>query len=723
MKRTENESNSDQKIGLLDAILANPALRDRLGNMQPDEKTVTLTLPDAADFAHPDWESDQRIDITVDVSIGGTTGGPSGGPSGGPTGGPSGGTTGGTTGGPSEFVPRRKVTSLGEKSTDEVDYRIVGKLGGGGTGIVYQAHQRAVDREVAIKVLRDDIAQSKLSRDRFLSEARVIGGLDHPNVISIHELSTDQDGRLFYSMKRIDGTSWDQKIVEMSQDDNVDVLLRVCNAIRYAHSRGLIHRDIKPENVMLGQFGEVLLADWGLAISHQTSEATISIGMTIGGTPAYMAPELAAGDQRAIGFQSDIYLLGAILYQILTGHTPHHGSSLLDCIRAAAANEIRTTDIEGELMDVAMRAMKTNPADRYQSVTDFTDAIRNQRQHDESSRLVRRARERMEEAGDANDYEDFRVADAILRESLDVWPENQRAMKLARELQTRFARMATDHGDLDLALSILQTAGLGDSEHAEDVRKAIQLRQTSEAKVSRFSALFMESPEAGLLLKMPGGLVVEVNNAFRSLFGYEEDEVVGHGIGELNLWACPERRYELVELVERFGVIENFEATFLDRYDHEIEVLLSSRQVQLDGETMFVSTIRDVSLLKEAEQELKRSQKRLREFQQLAGMASWQYDVAAGKVTWSEEVFALAGREPSQGPPTGQEFLELIHPEDRGPLIETMESVSTTGAAYEMLIRIRNPTGNYRRMLLRGKPIMDDEGNLVEVYGVMIPQK
>ena len=94
----------------------------------------------------------------------------------------------------------------------------------------------------------------------------MIGGLDHPNVIALHEVCVDSDGFLFYSMKRIEGTSWDQQISRNSVDENVKILLRVADAIRYAHSRGLVHRDIKPENVMLGQFGEVLVADWGLAL-------------------------------------------------------------------------------------------------------------------------------------------------------------------------------------------------------------------------------------------------------------------------------------------------------------------------------------------------------------------------------------------------------------------------------------------------------------------------
>ena len=138
---------------------------------------------------------------------------------------------------------------------------------------------------------------------------------------------------------------------------------------------------------------------------------------------------------------------------------------------------------------------------------------------------------------------------------------------------------------------------------------------------------------------------------------------------------------------------------------------------------MVVSTIRDVSLLKHAEKELKRSQTRLRELQRLAGMASWQYDVATEKVTWSEEVFELIGRNRSDGAPTGSEFLELIHPADRIPLAETFESVVPTGASYELMVRLRTPTGSYRRLLFRGKPILNDQGELVEVYGVMIPQE
>ena len=227
------------------------------------------------------------------------------------------------------FVPSRKVVLFGEStqkcmvvsppagaSTSQgpatsseslpAEYRLIGKLGSGGTAVVYQAHQRAIDREVAIKMLRRELTDDRASRVRFLTEARVIGSLDHPNVIALHDLCVDDQGQVFYSMKRIDGTSWTEQIADLSVEENLTILLRVADAIRYAHSRGLVHRDLKPENVMLGRFGEVLVVDWGLAIRCNNNKskrgsvektpskvrhAVDAIGTgssAIGGTPAYM---------------------------------------------------------------------------------------------------------------------------------------------------------------------------------------------------------------------------------------------------------------------------------------------------------------------------------------------------------------------------------------------------------------------------------------------------
>ena len=622
------------------------------------------------------------------------------------------------------FVPLRRLASLGTGKCGETEYRTVGRLGSGGTGVVYQAHQRSVDREVAVKVLRDELARDPEARSRFLAEARVIGALDHPNVIALHELGVDCDGHLFYSMKRVDGTSWDQRIETQSQEENLETLLRVADGIRYAHSRGLIHRDLKPENVMLGQFGEVLLADWGLALSHATAAANGSPHRSaIGGTPAYMAPELALGDASAISFGTDIYLLGAILFQVMTGYPPHHGESLLACIRSAAANEIRPTRVNGELMEIAMRAMASRPEDRFATVDEFIAAIQDHRIHQQSVRLVRRARERIESAGTENHYEAFRVADALLREAVEVWPGNKAATKAIHELQLDFARAAAARGDLDLALALYEVAGEGESEASARLRVQIKERRQSEERQAKYSTLFTASPEAGLLVRLSSGEVVEANPAFVELLGYAEEEIVGRRIPDLNLWACPERRIEFVEKLRQGGSVENLEVPFVHRDGRRVDVLVSARSTEVAGEEMLISTIRDISQRKAAENELARSRRRLRELQRMAGLGTWSFDVATQQITWSEETYRMLRRDPSLGPPSFEEYLDSIHPDDRERMRATILTSLENGTAYELRVRQRVGEIGYQRFIARGQPVQDDDGNTVELYGVVLPDE
>ncbi|WP_231615420.1 protein kinase domain-containing protein [Novipirellula artificiosorum] len=693
--------------------------------MPADEKTVVLSGDhDSALLAHPDWKEegeDRDQDPAADGSENETIEWSSVASS--PTAGMA---------RPSDckdagFVPKRHVTTIGGGQRCDADYRLVGQLGAGGTGVVYQAHQRAIDREVAIKVLRNNLAIDPPSRERFLTEARVIGGLDHPNVIALHEVCVDQEGGLFYSMKRIDGTSWDQQIKEKSLNDNVQILLRVADAIRYAHSRGLIHRDIKPENVMLGRFGEVLLADWGLAISHDANQGTDgqfeSTHPTIGGTPAYMAPELARGDTQQVSFATDVYLLGAILFQIKTGYPPHHGETLLECIHAAAENKIRPTSIKGELLDIAIKAMATDPNDRHESVDAFVTAIEQQREHEESTRLVKRVQEQMKTFHVDNPYEGFRVADVLLMEALEIWPENRHAQELRVDLNLEFARVATEQGDLDLALSLLESVGLGDSERAARVRRDRDQRNEKIQKESRYSVLFTHSPEAGLLVRIGSGRVIEANRTFSDLMGYDEEEVVGNLMSELNLWVCPRRRDELLAELEKNGRIDNFEGQLKHRDGTPIDVLISGRVTTLDGERLLISSIRDISLRKQAENDLRQSRRRLRDLQALAGLATWSYEIRTKQLTWSDEAFRLAGREPIQGVPSLSEYMDSIHPDDRERMQEAITHATHSGAAYEIKIRQRGTNNRYRSLVVRGQPIFDEQGKTVEVYGVLIPQK
>ena len=497
-----------------------------------------------------------------------------------------------------QFIPQREITNIGCERRSNADYRFVGQLGAGGTGVVFQAHQRAVDREVAVKMLRSELASNPHARDRFLAEARVIGGLDHPNVIALHEVYSDETGALFYSMKRVDGTSWDKKIDEQSESQNIEILLRIADGIRYAHSRGLIHRDIKPENVMLGKFGEVLLADWGLAVNHQDKQSIASATNSVGGTPAYMAPELASASASEVTFQTDIYLLGATLYQILTGRPPHDGSTLLQCIQAAASNTIEPSDDDGELMDIALKAMATNPSDRFGDVEGFVAAIKDQHQHEQSSRLIRRAILHVQQAAESEDtgdiYRAFGVADALLGEAIETWPDNEKAIETRKRLQLEYAAIATERGDYELAANIYEAAGEAESDEAVMVQFHRMRRDASQIQVSRYSVLFTQSPDPGLLVKMNSSEIVEANLAFTKTFGYQGDELSGQQIGQLKLWSDLERFNKLMSLAQVDGAVNDFAVRLLHTNGQPIDVIFNARIVEVSGELMLLSTIRRI---------------------------------------------------------------------------------------------------------------------------------
>ncbi|MGV3483691.1 MAG: protein kinase domain-containing protein [Planctomycetaceae bacterium] len=618
------------------------------------------------------------------------------------------------------FVPARAIAGPGVQATSSTDYRLVGKLGSGGTGIVYQAHQRAIDREVAVKVLRDELACDALSRMRFLQEARTLGSLDHPNVIALHELGTGPDGELFYSMKRVEGTSWNRTIDELSTSENIDILLRVANAIRYAHSRGLIHRDIKPENVMIGPFGEVLVADWGLALSFTGEHRRIVTGNTIGGTPAYMAPELAAGTLETQSIRTDVYLLGAVLYRIMTGHAPHAGATLLECIRAAAANKIVPTSVTGGWIDIATRAMATDPQDRYVDVAAFAAAIGQQQLHQQSEDLVRRAQKRIAVAGPAVTHQDYSVAEALIRESLDVWPGNLNATRALSQLHFEHARAAAAHGDYDLALVLLGDIGMGDSELASRVRRDRQHRLDQASREAKFLALFTHSPDAGLLTTAATSEILEANTQFERLTGFPAAEVVGRRIPDIHLWGCPERRSLFIKQLIETGHVEDFE-TPLRRSDGTfIDASLSANQFQMNGSELILTTIRDVGLRKEMQSQLRQSRQRLQDLQHLAQLGTWELNVRTGEVRWSDETFQIVGRALEHGAPDMEEYVRMIHPDDQQRLLDAIKTSIAHRAAYELQLRHRRPDGSYSTVIARGQPNLDEAGNVIELYGVVI---
>jgi hypothetical protein len=349
------------------------------------------------------------------------------------------------------------------------DYEIVGELGQGGMGVVLAARQASINRTVALKKIGPDRANDAESRRKFLTEAVVTGDLEHPNIVPIYDLGKDESGLLFYSMKHVKGTPWDQVIRRNSTAENLEILMKVGDAVAFAHSRNVVHRDIKPENVMLGGYGEVLVMDWGLAVKLD-SPAANSAGL--GGTPAYMAPEMIFTRPAEIGFAADVYLLGAILYEIVTGDPPHEGATVSACLNAASQNLIRPADKTGELVTISLKAMATLPADRYASVGDFQEAIRQYWSHSQSVLLSDRAAEDLKAAAQREDYDRYARALLGFQEAYELWDGNTRAKEGIAETSLAYARRALSKGNFDLAASLLDEANADHVSLLRDIRAA-----------------------------------------------------------------------------------------------------------------------------------------------------------------------------------------------------------------------------------------------------------
>lgn len=367
------------------------------------------------------------------------------------------------------------------------EYEILQVLGEGGMGVVYTARQTSIDRQVAVKMLKSKTAQNLDQRHKFLAEAVVTGELDHPNIVPIYDVGSNNTGALFYSMKKVEGRPWLKSIRKNTIAENLNILMKVADAVAFAHSRSVVHRDLKPENVMLGAFGEVLVMDWGLAQSTSGFRKSGSVNTTssMGGTPAYMAPEMATGPVDKISALSDIYLLGAILFEILTGRPPHTGKTAMKCLMAAAKNKIIPTEKKGELLDIAMKAMASKTKDRYPTVQDFQQAIMEYQSHSESISLAARAETDLEEATKTENYEMFSRAVFGFQEALSLWPENTTAQTGVTKATLSYANTAYTKGDYDLGLSLLTE---DEPTHVELITQIKEAQSERDARQQRLKA-------------------------------------------------------------------------------------------------------------------------------------------------------------------------------------------------------------------------------------------
>jgi serine/threonine-protein kinase len=247
----------------------------------------------------------------------------------------------------------------------------------GGMGVIYAVEDEKLSRRVALKILDTVDANGELT-NRLMGEARILAQLEHPGIVPVHDVGTLPDGRVYYTMKFVRGLRLDQYITQLdSLPQRLRLFLRVCDAVAFAHARGVLHRDLKPANIMVGSFGEVLVMDWGLAkilrehvvtvgetiltprpqaaFEKDSTQSTVITGRgTIMGTPGYMSPEQARGDTEEIDVRSDIFSLGALLKFI-----------------AAGGAQLKSPTLPRPLLAICAKALAESPNARYANVSEL----------------------------------------------------------------------------------------------------------------------------------------------------------------------------------------------------------------------------------------------------------------------------------------------------------------------------------------------------------------
>jgi len=444
-------------------------------------------------------------------------------------------------------LPRIDVAAAETPAPSGVDYVVNGLLGEGGMGRVLSARQRSLGRDVAIKVLREG-GDTPRASEMLLAEALVTGSLEHPSIVPVHALGTDVSGRPVLVMKRIEGVAWSTLLkddrheawsrIEPDPDGrlaaNVEILMRICDALHYAHSRGVVHRDIKPSNVMLGAYGEVYVVDWGVALRvPRRGDPTET---ELAGTPSFMAPEMAAGEVARIDARTDVYLVGSTLHAVLTGQPRHSVDDLGDVLVAAILSEkaMYGPGVPEELAEICNRACAPEPEDRFESALELRRALSDFLRHRTSVALCRRLAPLDAElaalavqTSQRSEAEEQRTL-ALLSEcrfgyeqALRDWPSNAAASSGLRRVLGSAIRVELAQGDAvgaRVALTQLSELG-GATELATELEGLVALAEESARaraekleRLERDTDLRVGAEQRGmvLLLVVPISLAVAI---------------------------------------------------------------------------------------------------------------------------------------------------------------------------------------------------------------------
>src|SRR5437667_400843 len=267
------------------------------------------------------------------------------------------------------------------------DYELLEEVGRGGQGVVFRARQKSLNRTVALKVISLGQWASKAHLKRFRLEAEAAARLEHPGIVPIHEVG-ERDGQCYFSMKFIEGGQLDEVVKQtpMSIRHAVELITKVARTVHYAHQHGILHRDIKPGNILLDGKGEPHLTDFGLARLVE-SESSVTHTLDVIGTPSYMAPEQAVGNNAAVSSATDVYGLGAVLYQLLTGQPPFAGGATYETIKLLLDTEPRqprllNPKIDGDLSTICLKCLEKDPKRRYSSALALAEDLERWLKHE-----------------------------------------------------------------------------------------------------------------------------------------------------------------------------------------------------------------------------------------------------------------------------------------------------------------------------------------------------
>ena len=282
---------------------------------------------------------------------------------------------------------RKKPARIAEMLGELGDYELLEEVGRGGQGVVFRARQKSLNRTVALKVISLGQWASTAHLKRFRREAEAAASLDHPSIVPIYEVG-ERDGSCYFSMKFVEGGQLDEVVRRkpMSIRQSAELIAKVSRTVHYAHEHGILHRDIKPGNILLDAQGEPHLTDFGLARLVET-ESTMTRTMEVMGTPSYMAPEQAVGNNAAVSSATDVYGLGAVFYQLLTDHPPFAGGTTFETIKLVLDTEPRqprlwNRKIDRDLSTICLKCLEKDPQHRYPSALGLAEDLEHWLKHE-----------------------------------------------------------------------------------------------------------------------------------------------------------------------------------------------------------------------------------------------------------------------------------------------------------------------------------------------------